>query len=84
MGERVAASALTGEEVLYVGYWGTAPVRDVTVVRSGVALEPHLGDGARDVRLTGGLPDLRPGEWVYVRVTQTDGHAAWSSPIRVE
>lgn len=84
MGERVAAASLTGEEVLYVGYWGTAPVRDVTIVQSGVALEPHQGDGARDVRLTGNLPGLAAGDWVYVRVTQTDGHAAWSSPIRIE
>ena len=84
MGERVAADALSGEEVLYVGYWGSDLVRDVTVVRSGVALEPYPGDGTRDVRLTGSLPDLKAGEWVYVRVTQVDGHQAWSSPIRVE
>lgn len=81
MGERIAASALGEDAVLFVSYSGTDVVREVTFVRSGVALEPMPGDGGRDVRLTGALADLASGEWVYVRVTQNDGHAAWSSPI---
>jgi hypothetical protein len=84
MGERVLASALGAEDVLFVGYWGTAAVRDVTVVRSGVALEALPGEGQRDLRLTGQLDDLRSGEWVYVRVTQIDRHEAWSSPIWID
>ena len=27
------------------------------------------------------LEGLRSGGWVYVRVVQEDGHAAWSSPV---
>jgi hypothetical protein len=30
------------------------------------------------------LRDLRAGEYVYVRVVQADGGAAWSSPFFVE
>jgi hypothetical protein len=84
MGERIAASALGAGEVLFVSYSGTDVVRDVTIVRSGAALPPMPGDGTRDVRLTGELEGLEAGEWIYVRVTQNDGHAAWSSPIWIE
>jgi hypothetical protein len=84
MGESVAASELGAGDVLFVAYSGTDVVRDVTVVRSGVALAPMPGDGTRDVRLTGELAGLAAGEWVYVRVTQNDGHAAWSSPIWID
>lgn len=84
MGERVPVDALGAQDVLFVGYWGTSVVREVTIVRSGVALDPVPGDGQRDVRLTGRLDDLKSGEWIYVRVTQDDGHAAWSSPIWID
>ena len=81
MGESVAAADVPGGNNLYVAYSGTAAVREVTIVRSGKALAPLRGDGARDVELTAALSDLRAGEWIYVRVVQTDDHAAWSSPI---
>jgi hypothetical protein len=69
------------EETLYVQAWAEAPLARVEVVRSGVLLEPLAIDGEREVSLLAELPDLRDGEYVYVRVVQEDGGAAWSSPI---
>jgi hypothetical protein len=36
-----------------------------------------------EVTLQRQVDDLTPGEYVYVRVVQEDGGAAWSSPIYV-
>jgi DNA-binding NarL/FixJ family response regulator len=69
------------EETLYVQAWAATPLARVEVVRSGVLLEPLAIDGEREVSLLAELPDLRDGEYVYVRVVQEDGGAAWSSPI---
>jgi len=40
-------------------------------------------DAAVSWRSTDAIPSLRPGQYVYVRVIQEDGRAAWSSPIFV-
>ena len=83
MGGEVTAPQADRTLPLFVAYSGTAPVRQVDVVRSGELLPPFGGDGRLDVELSGELSGLGPGEWVYVRVVQEDGHAAWSSPIFV-
>jgi hypothetical protein len=83
MGGELAAPADGAELPLYVAYAGTAAVREVQVIRSGTPLAPFPGEGRRDVQLGAQLAGLEPGEWVYVRVVQTDGHAAWSSPVFV-
>jgi hypothetical protein len=78
---------------------GTAPLASLEVVRSGEIVTrreyevPAPGDGDAD----GGPPlppfddvasfplqDLRTGEYVYLRVMQQDGHAAWTSPFFVD
>lgn len=70
-----------GSESLFVGYAGTAAVREATVVRSHGEPVTFEGAGRTELELVGTLDDLRPGGWVYVRVVQVDGHAAWSSPV---
>ena len=61
-----------------------AAVREAVLVRSGQPYAPISGDGQWDLELSASLEDLMPGEEVYVRIDQDDGHTAWSSPIFVE
>jgi hypothetical protein len=84
MGTSVPAAALGAEALLFVEAHGTAPILSVDVVRSG-GLYPGLeGDGALDLTASAMLQGLAAGEYVYVRVIQEDGGAAWSSPIFLE
>jgi hypothetical protein len=73
--------AAGGSATLFVGYAGTAAVQEVMVVRSDGAPSSFEGGGRTELEIVGALDDLQPGGWVYVRVTQVDGHAAWSSPV---
>ena len=45
---------------------------------TGEALCP---EGERECSLTVALPEFRPGGYLYLRVVQTDGGAAWTSPF---
>ncbi len=73
------------EALLRVAVEGTAPLDQTTVVRSGQVIATEATrDRARNASLTWRLEDLRAGEYVYVRVLQRDGGAAWSSPIFID
>ena len=63
---------------------GAAPIERVDVIRSGEVVESAVGSGRLDASLDLELNALRAGEYVYVRVVQEDGGAAWSSPIFIE
>lgn len=65
---------------LEVTVMATAPVARVEVIRSGRVVEEAPGEGLRDLAMTQPLEGLRPGEYVYLRVVQEGGGAAWSSP----
>ena len=86
MGETIAVSDDTPlTEELFVSIVGAAPLAQIDVIRSGTLLEPSLDlDGRLDATLHREIAELRPGEYLYVRVVQRDGGAAWSSPIFVE
>jgi len=84
MGGRIAASEAQGENNLFVQVIGTSPIEAVEVVRDGALYEPLSGDGRTDFTGTLTLEDLKPGEYIYVRVVQQDGGMAWSSPIYVD
>lgn len=72
-----AAKKLTARVV------ATAPIAHIDVVRSGAVSEyVVVNDTIANVQRE--LRDLRAGEYVYVRVVQDDGGAAWSSPFFVE
>ena len=59
---------------------GTGPIERIDFVRSGhVAAVP--GEDRSQLSGVRVIPRLRSGEYVYLRVVQRDGGAAWSSPI---
>jgi len=53
------------------------------VTREGVVTR-HPGEGQRSLAVESTLPAFAAGEWFYVRVLQSDGGAAWSSPFFFE
>jgi hypothetical protein len=58
-----------------------APVDRIEIIRSGQVVEAMAGELRREIQLRGEIRDLRPGEYLYVRVVQEDGGMAWSSPF---
>jgi hypothetical protein len=83
MGTELALDPSGGSAPLFLSYAGTARVSEVSVIRSDAAPMSFAGGGRTELEISGALDDLRPGGWVYVRVVQEDGHAAWSSPVFV-
>ncbi len=81
MGESVAVSELGSEPSLYVSVVGTAPIESIEIIRSGDRISRFDGEAKRELVVTGKLPSVAPGDWVYARIVQTDGGMAWSSPI---
>jgi len=59
-----------------------APIESIDVIRLGGVMPLAIADG-ESVELRHGVRDLEPGDFLYVRVVQTDGGAAWSSPFFV-
>ena len=84
MGRVVPAAALAAEEELVVDVIATGPIERVDVVRSGVVVGSAGGEDRTDLLLGYPVRALRAGEYLYVRVVQRDGGAAWSSPFFVE
>ena len=61
----------------------TAPITSIEIIRNGAVVERVAGDDTiANVRRA--VPGLHAGEYVYVRVIQEDGGAAWSSPFFIE
>ncbi len=60
-----------------------AAVERVDIVRSGEIVSVVPGLDRRELSETLTLSSLRAGEYVYVRVVQENGGAAWSSPVYV-
>ncbi len=77
------AAGARRSETLFVHVTGTAPLEQLELVRSGAVADAIDLEGRLDAALSSELADLSPGEYVYVRVLQADGGAAWSSPIFV-
>jgi hypothetical protein len=61
-----------------------APVDRIDVIRSGRILSTIDGGGRRELSESLALEGMKAGEYVYVRVVQVDGGAAWGSPVYVE
>jgi hypothetical protein len=88
MGSILEAAAIpTGQatQALEVRTAGTAVIDHIDVVRgragAPAAVEPSAGEGEREWSGRRDIPRLAAGDYVYVRVVQQDGGAAWSSPI---
>ena len=67
----------------YISVSGTAPIERVDIVRSGRIVASSVGNGQLDLQFALDLDELASGEYVYARVVQEDGGAAWSSPVFV-
>ncbi len=63
---------------------GTANLERLDVIRSGQVVDQIPIAGRRELTAIRSLTALRPGEYVYIRVLQTDGGLAWSSPVFVD
>jgi hypothetical protein len=74
-GEQTPASQQLAYEVV-----GTTPIERVDFVRSD-RIASVAGEDRSQISGTRTIPRLQPGEYVYLRVVQKDGGAAWSSPI---
>jgi len=72
-----------GSHQLAVLVAGTDALERVELVRSGAIVDGLAGDGSRETSVVWTLRELRPGEYVYVRVVQADSQLAWSSPFFV-
>jgi hypothetical protein len=59
----------------------TSGVDRVDVVRSGAVVAELPGEGRRELSGAFPLKGFAEGEYVYLRVVQDDGGAAWSSPL---
>jgi hypothetical protein len=80
MGSLVPPSA---KELLYVRAIACAPITVVELVRGGKVVSTTPGEGHWDVEAAFEPEGLVAGEYLYVRVVQEDGGAAWSSPFFV-
>jgi len=66
---------------LYLDVIAPAPLASVEVIRSGEVVDGVDLEGRLEVTLFRDIEDLAPGEYLYLRVLQRDGGAAWSSPF---
>lgn len=83
LGSTVSAAELAAETTLTLEVHGTAAIERIDVIRSGDVVA-SLPLSEHDALVSLPLPDLGTGEYVYVRVLQSDGALAWSSPLYVE
>jgi hypothetical protein len=67
--------------VVFIGVSGTAEIERIDLIRGGSVVATSSGRGEIDAELTLTLEDLVAGEFVYARVLQVDGGAAWTSPV---
>jgi hypothetical protein len=81
MGSTVPATG--GPATVYVRAIACAPIATIELVRSGRVVESIAGDGHWDAEASFQPEALAAGEYLYVRVVQEDGGAAWSSPFFV-
>jgi hypothetical protein len=60
------------------------PIEAMELVTAAGVIARTDGAGQRSLGLESPLPDLAASSWLYVRVRQSDGGAAWSSPFFFE
>jgi hypothetical protein len=83
MGSDVEAASLGAEPRLVVDVVGTSEIERIDVVRTGAVVASADAEGRGDLLMAYPVEGLRAGEYLYVRVVQRDGGAAWSSPFFV-
>jgi len=83
MGTELAAPVALDSQSLSIDTVGEVDIAKVDIVRSGEVVESIRPEQTATWRGVRSLSKLERGEYLYVRVVQTDGGAAWSSPIYV-
>lgn len=81
MGSEVPATGGDAPMRLAWNVAGTAPIERIDVIRRGEPRGVIPGDGKRELSGSVDLPPLRAGDYLYLRVVQADGGAAWTSPF---
>ncbi len=74
----------TGPQELVYDVVGTGLVKSIELVRSGAVVMKIDGEGRQSLAGKVEIPRLKPGEYLYLRVVQENGGAAWSSPVFAE
>lgn len=82
-GRPMGAEVEPGSRWLTAWIVAPAPIGRVDLVRGGEVAESVPGGGEGELRFSREIRDLESGEFVYLRVVQDDGGAAWSSPFFV-
>jgi hypothetical protein len=81
MGASLPAGAA---KALVVRVAAPAPLDAVELVTAEGVVAATPGEGKRSLAFEAESPALAPGSWLYLRVRQSDGGAAWSSPFFFE
>jgi hypothetical protein len=86
MGESIPAAELAteGEVQLAAQVIAPSPLARVDVIHGRDVVQSIDAEGRRELLVRWAVPPLRPGDFVYVRVVEQDGGAAWSSPWFIE
>ena len=89
VGESIAASELAearakGEVALTVQVLAPDAIARVDVIQGPAVVQQLDGEGRRELLVSWAAPELHAGEFLYVRVVQQNGGAAWSSPWFIE
>ncbi|MHC4261362.1 MAG: DUF3604 domain-containing protein [Planctomycetota bacterium] len=80
MGSVLKAADLGEEPAMFLEAFAVAPLESIDLIDRSGPLVSFALEGERDVRTTLPIPRVEPGDVIWVRVVQTDGHAAWTSP----
>jgi len=83
MGSTLETDALRGDAELRARVVAPGELDRVEVVGRGGVARRVPGDGRRELDLVLGVEHLEPGDFLYLRVVQVGGGAAWSSPFFV-
>jgi hypothetical protein len=71
-------------KTLVVRVAAPGPLEAVELVTPAGVVASTPADGQRSLGFEATAPELAPGSWLYLRVRQSDGGAAWSSPFFFE
>jgi hypothetical protein len=73
-----------GDVELTVQVVAPEPIARLDVIHGRAVVQSIDGEGRREMLVRWAVPELRAGEFLYVRVVQQNGGAAWSSPWFIE